>query len=121
LPTSTIVTGKVKWFDAQKGYGFIKRDGAERGDPDIFVHYTAIKAQGYRTLEDGAEVKFWIEETPKGPQARDVLVLKPAADTADGERADDKEGDEEFDDGGADWDGGAIDEIRQRATGSARG
>jgi CspA family cold shock protein len=66
------LTGTVKWFNSEKGYGFIER---EEG-PDVFVHYTAIQAEGFRTLFQGQEVEFTIEEGPKGPQAASVV---PAA------------------------------------------
>jgi CspA family cold shock protein len=61
--------GQVKWFNATKGYGFISR--AEGGD--VFVHYSAIQGSGYRTLEDGEEVEFEVEQTPRGPQAVNVV------------------------------------------------
>ena len=64
-------TGTVKWFNAQKGYGFIAREGG----PDVFVHYTAIVGAGYRNLNEGDQVEFSITEGPKGPQAANV---KPA-------------------------------------------
>lgn len=65
------IVGKVKWFNASKGYGFIERQGGS----DVFVHYTAIQAEGYRTLQEGQEVEFTIEEGPKGLQAAHVTVL----------------------------------------------
>jgi cold shock protein len=64
-------TGKVKWFNATKGYGFIERAGA----PDVFVHYSAIRGSGYRSLEEGQPVEFDIADGPKGPQAQDVVLL----------------------------------------------
>lgn len=65
------IIGKVKWFNATKGYGFIETaDG-----PDVFVHFSAIQKEGFRTLEEGQEVEFFIEEGPKGPQAAQVTVL----------------------------------------------
>ena len=64
-------SGTVKWFNASKGYGFISREEGE----DVFVHYSAIKAQGFKTLEEGQRVEFAIEETPKGLQAADVEVV----------------------------------------------
>jgi len=57
------VQGTVKWFNASKGYGFIAR---ENGEEDIFVHYSAIQSDGYRTLNEGQRVEFTIEQSPKG-------------------------------------------------------
>ena len=62
------VVGTVKWFNASKGYGFIEREGGA----DVFVHHTAIQVEGYRTLLEGQQVEFKIEEGPKGLQAVDV-------------------------------------------------
>ena len=62
--------GTVKWFNNGKGYGFIER---ESGD-DIFVHYSAITGDGYRSLEEGQRVEFSVEETPKGLQAASVTI-----------------------------------------------
>jgi CspA family cold shock protein len=64
-------TGTVKWFNAAKGYGFIER---EEGD-DVFVHFSAIRGEGYRNLEEGQSVEFNIEQGRKGLQATDVTVL----------------------------------------------
>ena len=64
------IKGKVKWFNAAKGYGFISR---EDGD-DVFVHYSAIEAEGYRKLIEGQDVTFSLVETDKGLQAADVKV-----------------------------------------------
>ena len=66
------VTGKVKWFNNEKGYGFIEYTDKE----DIFVHYSAIRQEGYKTLEEGQIVEFKLLETSKGLQALDVIVLK---------------------------------------------
>ena len=63
--------GTVKWFNAAKGYGFIGRENGE----DVFVHFSAIQADGYRRLEQGQMVEFSIEEGPKGQQAANVVVL----------------------------------------------
>ncbi len=63
--------GKVKWFNNTKGYGFIAREDG----PDVFVHYSAIRAEGYRTLDEGQEVEFEIKEGPKGPQADNVMPV----------------------------------------------
>jgi cold shock protein len=63
-----MAVGKVKWFNDSKGFGFIERkDGL-----DIFVHYTSIRSDGYKTLAEGQEVEFDVYEGPKGPQARNV-------------------------------------------------
>lgn len=65
-------TGTVKWFNAEKGFGFISRQGGD----DIFVHYSEIKGNGYRTLEEGATVEFEITQGKKGLQASSVTVVK---------------------------------------------
>ena len=65
------VVGTVKWFNDSKGYGFISREGGE----DIFVHYSAIQADGFRTLEEGQRVEFAVEQGPKGLQATNVTNL----------------------------------------------
>lgn len=65
------MTGKVKWFNAEKGFGFIER---EDGD-DVFVHFSAIQAEGFKTLEEGQEVEFEIVEGNRGPQAANVTRL----------------------------------------------
>ncbi len=64
-------TGTVKWFNGSKGYGFIER---EEG-PDVFVHYSAIRGEGFRNLEEGQRVEFNVEQGQKGLQATDVAVL----------------------------------------------
>ncbi len=61
--------GKVKWFNAEKGFGFIEVDGGD----DVFVHYSAIEAEGFKTLEEGQEVEFEIVEGNRGPQAANVV------------------------------------------------
>jgi cold shock protein len=65
------IQGTVKWFNAAKGYGFIAREGGE----DVFVHHTAIKSEGYRTLNEGQRVEFTVERGPKGLQASDVVPV----------------------------------------------
>lgn len=65
------VQGVVKWFNSEKGYGFIRQDNG----PDIFVHYTAIQGSGYRSLEEGKKVEFEIVEGQKGKQASNVVTL----------------------------------------------
>lgn len=63
------VTGTVKWFNASKGYGFLAREGG----PDVFVHYSAIESDGFRTLQEGQAVEFSITTGPKGLQAQNVI------------------------------------------------
>jgi cold shock protein len=65
------ITGTVKWFNASKGYGFIERQDG----PDVFVHFTAIEAEGFRTLQEGQQVEFSIEQGPKGLQAANVKII----------------------------------------------
>ena len=64
--------GTVKWFNSEKGYGFIAPD---EGGGDVFVHHTAINTTGYRTLEEGQKVNFEIEQSDKGPQATSVTPV----------------------------------------------
>jgi cold shock protein len=64
--------GTVKWFNAEKGFGFIAPDG---GAPDVFVHFSEIVGNGYRSLEDGQRVEFEITQGQKGPQAENVRAL----------------------------------------------
>ena len=66
-----MMTGKVKWFNAEKGFGFIER---EDGD-DVFVHFSAIQAEGFKTLEEGQDVEFEIVDGDRGPQAANVVAL----------------------------------------------
>ncbi len=65
------VTGTVKWFNASKGYGFLAREGG----PDVFVHFSAIQTEGFKTLNEGQAVEFEIEQGPKGLQAANVKAL----------------------------------------------
>ncbi len=65
------VVGTVKWFNGDKGYGFLAREGG----PDVFVHYTAIEAEGFRNLTEGQKVEFTIEKGPTGLQAANVKVM----------------------------------------------
>ncbi|WP_242167014.1 MULTISPECIES: cold-shock protein [unclassified Pseudomonas] len=67
-----MATGKVKWFNAEKGFGFITQDG---DGPDVFVHYSAIETAGFKTLDEGVEVEFEVSQGPKGLQAERVKVL----------------------------------------------
>lgn len=66
------MTGKVKWFNTRKGYGFI---GPDNGNDDVFVHFSAITGNGYLKLEEGQSVEFVIEEGPKGKQAAEVIPV----------------------------------------------
>ncbi|MGG2066283.1 MULTISPECIES: cold-shock protein CspD [unclassified Bacillus (in: firmicutes)] len=63
--------GKVKWFNSEKGFGFIEVEGGD----DVFVHFTAIQGEGYKSLEEGQEVSFEIVEGNRGPQAANVVKL----------------------------------------------
>ena len=65
------IVGTVKWFNAGKGYGFLAQEGGD----DVFVHYSAINMDGYRTLEEGQQVEFSVEEGPKGLQAVNVTPV----------------------------------------------
>jgi cold shock protein len=65
------VVGTVKWFNGDKGYGFIAREGG----PDVFVHYSAIEGDGFRNLQEGQKVEFGIEKGPKGLQATAVRIV----------------------------------------------
>ena len=71
--------GKVKWFNNAKGYGFIGREDG----PDVFVHYSAIQLDGYKTLKEGDEVEFDIIQGAKGPQADQVVRLKDSVASAE--------------------------------------
>ncbi|MTI59322.1 MAG: cold-shock protein [Firmicutes bacterium] len=66
-----VYTGKVKWFNDQKGFGFIER---EAGD-DVFVHFSAIQTDGFKSLEEGQDVEFEVVEGERGPQAANVVTL----------------------------------------------
>ena len=74
-----MATGTVKWFNGEKGYGFIAQDG---GGEDLFVHFSAIESDGFRTLNEGDSVTFDIGQGQKGPQARNVKVTKSAGPAA---------------------------------------
>ncbi|MEJ2264244.1 MAG: cold shock domain-containing protein [Anaerolineales bacterium] len=65
------IIGTVKWFNGSKGYGFLAQEGGE----DVFVHYSAINMEGYRTLDEGQRVEFSVEEGPKGLQAVNVVPV----------------------------------------------
>lgn len=65
------MTGTVKWFNAEKGYGFIKDEEGK----DIFVHFSSINSDGYKTLEEGQKVTYELVESDRGPQAKNVTVV----------------------------------------------
>ncbi len=65
------VTGTVKWFNGSKGYGFLTQENG----PDVFVHYSAIQGNGFRSLEEGQRVEFTVEKGPKGLQAVNVVAI----------------------------------------------
>ena len=67
-----MATGRVKWFNERKGYGFIEQDDDEK---DVFVHYSAIGGDGFKTLPEGQAVEFDIVEGPRGPQAANVVLV----------------------------------------------
>ena len=66
-----MVEGTVKWFNESKGFGFLSREGG----PDVFVHHSEIRADGFRTLQEGARVRFDVVDSPKGPRAANVQVI----------------------------------------------
>jgi CspA family cold shock protein len=65
------ITGTVKWFNDDKGFGFIERDGGE----DVFVHYSSVRGDGFKSLYEGQKVEFALGQGQKGPQALDVTVV----------------------------------------------
>jgi CspA family cold shock protein len=66
-----MIEGTVKWFNESKGYGFLSREGG----PDVFVHHSEIRAEGFRTLNEGDRVRFEIVDSPKGPRAANVVKV----------------------------------------------
>ena len=73
------MTGKVKWFNAEKGYGFISTEDGK----DVFVHYSQIQSEGYKSLDEGQAVEFEINDGPKGPQATNVVKKQINCDIKD--------------------------------------
>jgi cold shock protein len=67
-----VATGVVKWFNGEKGFGFITQDG---GGPDVFVHFSAIQAGGYKNLNENDKVEYEVAQGPKGPNAANVRVI----------------------------------------------
>ncbi|MER5774288.1 cold-shock protein [Streptomyces sp. NPDC002039] len=68
-----MATGIVKWFNSEKGFGFIQQDD---GGPDVFVHFSAIQTTGFKELAEGAKVEYDVTQGPKGPQAEQVTTLQ---------------------------------------------
>ncbi|MGF6881538.1 CspA family cold shock protein [Nocardia sp. GAS34] len=64
--------GSVKWFNGEKGFGFIAQDD---GGPDVFVHYSAVSGSGFKSLDEGQRVEYSVEQGQKGPQAKDVRAI----------------------------------------------
>ncbi len=69
---SQMAKGKVKWFNDQKGYGFISQDGGA----DVFVHFSAVQQEGFKSLKEGQDVEFEVTDGPKGPQASNVKIIR---------------------------------------------
>jgi len=65
------ITGTVKWFNENKGFGFIEREGG----PDVFAHFSAIQSEGYKTLAEGQRVEFIVTDGQKGPQAEEIVAI----------------------------------------------
>jgi CspA family cold shock protein len=73
MATKVLTKGKIKWFNNQKGYGFVNPDGEEARD--VFVHYSAIQGDGYKTVTNGQDVEFELIQGPKGDMAQNVVKL----------------------------------------------
>jgi CspA family cold shock protein len=73
MSTKVLTKGKIKWFNNQKGYGFVNPDGEETRD--VFVHYSAIQGDGYKTVANGQDVEFELTQGPKGDMAQNVVKL----------------------------------------------
>jgi cold shock protein len=67
-----MIEGTVKWFNESKGFGFLSHEGG----PDVFVHHSEIRAEGFRTLNEGDKVRFEITQSPKGPRASNVTLVR---------------------------------------------
>lgn len=65
------ITGRVKWFNEAKGFGFIEREGG----PDVFAHYSSIASSGFKTLAEGQQVEFTVSQGQKGPQAENIVAI----------------------------------------------
>lgn len=101
--------GRVKWFDDQKGYGFIEQDVGD----DLFVHYSDIQQEGYKTLSEDQVVEFEIEETEKGLAAKNVSIVSEA----DGSETETDDFDTEDDDGFGGDDFGEVEETEEEEAG----
>jgi CspA family cold shock protein len=66
-----MIEGTVKWFNASKGFGFLSHEGG----PDVFVHHSEIRVEGFRTLNEGDRVRFEVKDSPKGPRAANVTLI----------------------------------------------
>jgi len=83
MKVGNMASGRVKWFSAEKGYGFIEQGD---GGPDVFVHFSAIQGEGFRNLNEGDEVDFDVEQGKKGLQAANVVVTSAAPVSGRGQR-----------------------------------
>lgn len=83
MMVGSMATGTVKWFNNEKGFGFIEVEG---GGKDVFCHFSAIQGDGFKSLNEGDEVEFDVEQGAKGPQAKNVTVLRSAGPAAGSSR-----------------------------------